>query len=96
MVRMRIRDIGRRVGDAAAEEAVGAGGEAIQAIEREAQRRRDEACTEVARFKSKVARFEEKKAGRRFAPVLALRLMFARGQLGRAEDRCAAVNARPQ
>ena len=65
----------------------------IGALEREAQRRRDEACYEVERLLAKVARLQRIKISRRFAPLLGLRIRIAETQLGRAQDRCAAMRA---
>lgn len=67
-----------------------AGHEIVPALEREAQRRREQACSEVERLESKIARLEGIKARRRFAPLVSFRIHIARVQLGRAKDQCAA------
>jgi hypothetical protein len=73
-----------------AKDVAGAG---VGALEREAQRRRDEACYEVERLLAKVARLNRTRISRRFAPMLGLRIRIAEAQLGRAQDRCAAKRA---
>jgi hypothetical protein len=60
------------------------GHEGIAAIEREAQRRRADACTRMAELQHRLGRLPRWRW---------LARAIARGQLGRAQDRCAALEA---
>lgn len=73
----------------AIEAAYDVAGDAIGALEREAARRRADACQEVAKFSSRMARLRH---GRR-VPFRRLRLALTGYRLGLALDRCAALHA---
>ena len=75
----------QEVASAAADVAKDVAREGIGALEREAQRRRDEACDEVVRLEHKLGRLPRWRW---------LARAVTRGQLGRAQDRCAALEAR--
>lgn len=91
---MGIRDVGRQARETLAEEAKGAGAEAIRAIERDAERRREQACAEVRKFESRLERLRQMKADKaagrlKRAPLVGLRIAIAKWRLGLAKDNCA-------
>lgn len=72
----------------------GAGAEAVRAVEREATRRRDEACYEAARHEAAVERLEGIAERRRVKLGVRLRIAWRRFWGGRAEDACKAQERR--